>query len=215
MPIPLTPMKNLRLITVFLLFAVIGCAQKPDETDNETEYVKLWFGYTTYSEEIQAVAYERMKKIRAEIKSLGDHPWAGEYHELPSGGMEPSRMFLAAPKSGFLYTCQHCTGMYDLNYGDITREQDTLHFTFMLPREKKDMVFEDKEYVPASWQGVCYLIPPGDVIDFCVSPKESRQWRRMSTEDLYEEMRHPKKKTSELPIPPEQFKLDVQKRQTV
>ena len=215
-------MKILRLLTVFLLFAVLGCAPKPDETvseepDDETEYNELWFGSTPYSEEIQAAAKERLKKIRAEIKSLGKHPWAGKYFDgCYMGGGD----LLMAPKSGFLYIGYNCTGIDGLNYGDITQKQDTLHLTSTFPRgedeEKYHHYHVATEYVLVPWGEACYLVRPCDIIHFCTDLRGiPLPWRRGAPEDYIKEFMNQKENPADLPIPPEQFKLTVQKHPIV
>src|ERR1700730_15103618 len=74
-----------------------------------------------FSTQAENEARARKGKIQAEIKGLGEHPWAGEYYE--GDGLGVGISLSLAPESGFVFEWHGCMGVYDRNYGELRRRQ--------------------------------------------------------------------------------------------
>ena len=119
-----------------------------------------------FSKEAQAEAEARKEIIMAEIKALGEHPWAGDYYEGDGKGV--NRYLTLAPESGFVFRWRGCLGLYDLNYGIAGQEEDTIQLLFTFKNEPEEG-FEgvDSEFVPVPWGAHVFLVPPEEMIEFC------------------------------------------------
>lgn len=102
--------------------------------------------------------------ILDEIKSLKDHPWAGEYY--CGDGLGVNISVVVAPKSGYLYEWHGCGGLYDRNYGPVACINGRLQLTFRLPKRESSSGIAD-ELIPVRWGPRRYLIAAEDMVRFC------------------------------------------------
>lgn len=118
-----------------------------------------------YTPEADAAAKQFAQQIKAEVESLGNHPWAGEYYH--GDGLGVNVTFMLAPQSGFLFEWHGCLGLYDRNYGEIacTNGMVTLSFTFS--NERRGFQGIADAFIPVPWGDRMYLIPSDDIIGFC------------------------------------------------
>jgi len=71
-----------------------------------------------------------------------------------------------APHSGFTFTWNGCLGLYDLNYGDISIENETITLNFAYPKEREGFQGIAPQLVPIRWGQRHYLIPVDRMVDF-------------------------------------------------
>jgi hypothetical protein len=123
------------------------------------------FWVTKHSEAATTRAAELRDEIRAELKALGDHPWAGEYYEGDGMGVNVSLML--APKAGYLFEWHGCMGLYDRNYGKITDSNGRLRLSFTFRNVRRGFQGIAPEFNPVAWGERKYLIPADGVVGFC------------------------------------------------
>ena len=139
-------MKNCRSITLLycICFSVCAVAQVP-QTDR-------------FSEETETRANQLREKLKAEIASLQDHPWAGEYYEGDGLGVNVS--FIVAPANGYLFEWHGCLGLYDRNFGEVKYADGLLTLTCAFPNETAGFQGIAQQFVSISWGKRVYLVPP-------------------------------------------------------
>lgn len=114
--------------------------------------------------EAEAVAKTRLAKINAEAAKLKDHPWAGHY--FMGDGLGLNIDLTLAPDSGFVYEWRGCLGLYDRNWGKVTRTDKGLELAFELPNAKSGIRLPST-LVPVRWGKRVYLVSADDIVDFC------------------------------------------------
>jgi hypothetical protein len=139
------------LAILVLATAVAVCAQK-QPTDK-------------WSPQVKEVATKMSQAIREEIKSLKDHPWAGEYYEGDGLGMNIS--LAIAPKSGYVFAWHGCGGLYELNYGPVDWKNEQVRLSTIPPNKTGDFFRVFESLIPVTWGPRRYLIPADRMIDFC------------------------------------------------
>lgn len=107
------------------------------------------------------------EKIRQEIQSLTNHPWAGRYYEGDNLGSK--RSFIIAPEQGFVFEWGGCLGLYDRKHGAVSETQGLIHLTFALPNQREEHVGIANDLYVVRWGNRRYLIPTNDMIGFCNS----------------------------------------------
>lgn len=110
-------------------------------------------------------ATERKEKIRAEIKALPDHPWAGEYYA--GDGLGVGTTLAVAPDAGYVFEWHGCLGLYDRNYGVANWEAGRLRLSFTFENKQKGFQGIAPELVPVAWGPRHYLVPTAEMIEFC------------------------------------------------
>lgn len=125
--------------------------------------------------EAEKSAKSRKAAIANELKSLGDHEYAGDYYFGDGLGVNVS--FSISPNSGYVFEWHGCLGLYDRNYGSITREGDhvRLHFTF--PNNQEGFEGISPKFLVVRWGPRHYLIPSGKVVEFCNAVNEGSEPR--------------------------------------
>jgi hypothetical protein len=104
-------------------------------------------------------------KITAELKTLGDHPWAGSYYQGDGRGV--NQRIILSPKAGFVFTWHGCLGLYDRNFGDVRQENDTLTLKLAYPNSRKGFQGIASDLVLIRWGERRYLVAVDEVIEFC------------------------------------------------
>ncbi len=66
------------------------------------------------SSDAEKTAKKLQEQIAKEVKTLRNHPWAGEYYA--GDGLGVNTFLTIAPKSGFVFEWHGCLGLYDRNY---------------------------------------------------------------------------------------------------
>jgi len=117
------------------------------------------------SKEAEAAAERLRGKIRDEVKSLGEHAWAGEYYY--GDGLGVNVAFMLAPRAGYVFEWHGCLGLYDRNYGKVSYSNGAIHLQFTYPNQRRGFGGIAPELVPVSWGERTYLIPADDVVGFC------------------------------------------------
>jgi hypothetical protein len=117
------------------------------------------------SEGAERDAKERRTRIQAEIKQLGDHPWAGEYYS--GDGMGVNVTLVIAPNAGYVFEWYGCMGLFDRNFGTATEANNKIRLSFTFPNKREGFQGIAEEFIPVSWGPRRYLIPPGEMIGFC------------------------------------------------
>ena len=144
-------MRKLLLLAI-LCACVSGCAT----TDrNEAKQ----------SDEAAKTAANLREKIHQELKTLQDHPWAGEYYE--GDGLGENVSLSIAPEAGYVFEWHGCLGVYDRNYGSVAFTNGKLRLSFTFKNERKGFQGIAQNFIPVPWGKRAYLIPADDVIGFC------------------------------------------------
>lgn len=107
----------------------------------------------------------RRDRINAELRKLPDHAWAGTYSFGDGLGVNVS--LTLCPTSGFVFNWHGCLGLYDRNYGDVTRKGETLALGFTHPNVRKGFQGLAPELIPVAWGERRYLIPADEIAKFC------------------------------------------------
>ncbi|REK11910.1 MAG: hypothetical protein DWQ37_12875 [Planctomycetota bacterium] len=113
--------------------------------------------------------------IEAELTNLGDHAWAGSYYYGDGLGVNVS--LILSPESGYVFEWHGCLGLYDRNYGDVTRDGDRVRLQFEFENDQQGFSGISPELLPIRWGDRHYLIPPGDVVAFCNAVNDGREPR--------------------------------------
>lgn len=117
------------------------------------------------SDQADKTAARLGEAIKDEIKTLGDHEWAGEYYQGDGLGVNVS--MILAPNSGYLFEWHGCLGLYDRNYGTVVLRQGRLRLSFTFANKRQGFQGIAEEFIPVSWGDRKYLIPSDDVVGFC------------------------------------------------
>src|SRR5580658_2242417 len=83
----------------------------------------------------ERAAEDRRTRIQAEIKQLGDHPWAGEYYT--GDGLGENVSLLIAPSTGYVFEWHGCMGLYDRNFGTATETNSRIRLSFTFPNKRE------------------------------------------------------------------------------
>jgi len=129
-----------------------------------------------FSTRAENEADARKRKIEAEHKELGEHPWAGKYYEGDGLGVGVSLWI--APKSGFVFEWHGCLGVYDRNYGPVSVADKKLQLSFTFPNTREGFQGLSPELIPVSWGQRRYLVPPDRIVDFCNSVNAGNEPRK-------------------------------------
>ncbi|MFH1038275.1 MAG: hypothetical protein V1789_06375 [PVC group bacterium] len=144
-------MKTCPLLSILSLIALTAFAGSSDDSK--------------YSDEAENTAKVLREKIPAEIKTLGDHAWAGEYYHGDGRGVNVS--LLLAPKSGYLFEWHGCLGLYDRNYGAVSEANGRIRLDFTFENKREGFQGIAEEFIPIPWGPRRYLVPADDVVGFC------------------------------------------------
>jgi hypothetical protein len=118
-----------------------------------------------YTPEAEQAETALRTKIKAELETLGDHPWAGNYYQGDGKGV--NQRILLSPKAGFVFTWHGCLGLYDRNRGEVHQGKDTLTLNFAYPNSRKGFQGIAPEMLLVAWGERKYLIPSDEVEEFC------------------------------------------------
>jgi hypothetical protein len=146
---------------------------------------------------------ESREKIAEEIKTLGEHPWAGEYYKGDGLGVNISLSI--APKAGYSFQWRGCLGLYDQNYGAVAEKDGRLHLSFMLPNKRSELRGVTEELVPVTWGERKYLVPTNEFIEFCNQINCGREPRDAVHGRCLLRRGDEKKKVTGLPSVPKEF----------
>ncbi len=127
-------------------------------------------------------AKELRAKIRAELKKLGEHEWAGEYYA--GDGLGVNTWVAIAPESGYVFEWHGCLGLYDRNYGAVTWTNGRVRLSFTYNNQRKGFQGIAPELVPIAWGPRRYLVPTDEIIGFCNEVNQGRE-ARTSTRGTY------------------------------
>ena len=128
------------------------------------------------SESNRAIISEKRQKISAEIAQLQDHPWAGQYYF--GDGLGTNVTLTLAPENGFTITWFGCLGLYDQNHGTVAMNGNRIKFSFAFDVESGYTGNYASEYMPIRWGERLYLIPPGEIVQFCNAINSGNEPRR-------------------------------------
>lgn len=118
-----------------------------------------------YTPEAEQAEKDRRSKIEAELRTLADHPWGGNYYQ--GDGLGVNQRIVLSPKAGFVFTWHGCLGLYDRNSGEVREEKDTLQLKFVYPNSRKGFQGIAGEMVRIPWGDRRYLVPADEVAEFC------------------------------------------------
>ena len=144
-------MKTRSIGGILFLCAAVSLAGDPDDAKR--------------SDEADKTAKQLQERIRAEVKSLGDHAWAGEYYQGDGLGVNVS--FLLAPGAGYVFEWHGCLGLYDRNYGSLTFTNGRIRLSFTFKNERKGFQGIAEDFTPVPWGNRRYLVPSDEIIGFC------------------------------------------------
>jgi hypothetical protein len=126
------------------------------------------YGSEKLSKTNQITVKKRADIVKAELKTLKNHPWAGTYsHSINPGA---ARQIVIAPKAGFAYTSiSTCLdSLMDQNYGDVTWKDGRLKLLPTLENDGRGFEWAT-EYFLIPWHDQYFLVPADEIIDFCNS----------------------------------------------
>lgn len=103
---------------------------------------------TKFSSKAARNSLARTQSIKAELKDMGEHPWAGEYYE--GDGLGTKIALLIAPKNGFVYKWHG--GVDSTTVTTAKCESRTAHFICLAHSEKtkRDSADLRTSYVPSN-----------------------------------------------------------------
>jgi hypothetical protein len=155
------------------------------------------------SEKAQRSADAQRKVILAEIATLKDHQWAGDYYKGDGLGVNVS--FAIAPRSGYVFEWHGCLGLYGLNYGSMvcTNGRITLSFTY---RNADGFAGISPELIPVSWESRHYLVPANDVVGFCNAVNHGLEPRAVAYGSYLLRRGDEKNEATGVPNVPEQYR---------
>jgi len=151
----------------------------------------------------QVIVQSKRQKIEAEIATLKDHPWAGEYYFGDGRGANAS--LTLAPKNGFTVTWHGCLGLYDQNYGTVDWDGDTIRLSFTFEIQRGYIGRYASEYRPIRWGERVYLIPSNEIIAFCNAINSRNEPRDWVHGDFFLRWGDEKKEAKGKPELPEEF----------
>jgi len=137
-----------------------------------------------FTDEAEAAAKQLRERIQAEVAATPGHPWAGEYYMGDGLGVNVSVWI--APKAGYVFHWHGCLGLYDRNYGAVTESNGVLRLSFTFPNEQKGFQGIAGEFVLVPWGERRYLIPTGELAEFCNSYNSGRIKFRSGHDELDE-----------------------------
>jgi hypothetical protein len=157
-----------------------------------------------HSKQAEETAKKLRRQIEEEIKTLGNHPWAGDYYF--GDGMGVNVLLILAPKSGYLFEWHGCMGLYDRNYGAVTEIKGRLRLSFTFANKPKGFMGIAEQFIPVSWGDRKYLIPADDVVGFCNAMNGGREPRKKVHGFYLLRFADEKKEAKGLPLLPQEFK---------
>ena len=182
----------------FLSAATLCLAVACSDADTERAYLdKL-------SDKAEKTAAMFREKIRAEIKTLKRHDWAGEYYE--GDGLGENVSLILAPNSGFLFEWHGCMGLYDRNYGTVSLNKGKVRLVFTLPNKRRGFQGIAQELTPIAWGERKYLIPSDDIVGFCNEVNDGSEPRKGMHGSCLLRKGDEKKEVKGLPTVPADFK---------
>jgi hypothetical protein len=105
----------------------------------------------------------RAERARAEIATLRDHAWAGEYYE--GDGLGANIRLVVAPRTGVAATWHGCLGLYASGEGGVIEHPDG-HLTFDFgPRHADELEFA-RDVLPVRWGSRRYLVSTDELVRF-------------------------------------------------
>jgi hypothetical protein len=153
---------SFRTLTVLLALVALvagACADEPDDRKR--------------SKEAEKTAEKMRGEIQAEIKTLANHPWAGDYYCGDGLGLNLS--LVIAPKAGYVFEWHGCVGLVDRNYGALSEKDGRLHLVRTFTNNPKVSKGIAPEWVPVAWGSRMYLVPADEMIDFCNAVNEGSE----------------------------------------
>jgi hypothetical protein len=202
-------MKKIFLCAVALFLAAVAqsnSAEPKSETKSTKETVENVDQADTDKHSAQAETMAKMLRgqIRNEIKTLGNHAWAGEYYHGDGLGVNVS--LILAPKAGYVFEWHGCMGLYDRNYGAVTWATGRLRLSFTFPNKREGFQGIAGEFVPIAWGDRKYLVPADGIVGFCNNVNDGSELRTSSL-GLYLLQRGDEwKKVNGFPAVPDKFK---------
>jgi hypothetical protein len=124
------------------------------------------FGMACAASSQAALNTMRASPIGAEIEKIGpEHPWAGYYY---FGDKLAINLYLAiAPQSGYAFEWHGCLGKYGQGEGKILDTNAPLRLSGNVFALFSEMHSSNSIVIPVRWGERRYLIPSGDMIEFC------------------------------------------------
>ncbi|QDT03870.1 hypothetical protein K227x_22550 [Rubripirellula lacrimiformis] len=110
---------------------------------------------------------ERIADAKAEIASLPDHPWAGEY--CAGDGLGMNLRLWVAPRVGAAFQWHGCLGLYEQNFGTIESNGRYLSIDWRI--EYDDPYVTDTRYIVTPFRNSIFLVPAQDVHRFCLAAR--------------------------------------------
>ncbi|MGL6197044.1 MAG: hypothetical protein ACRC2T_19705 [Thermoguttaceae bacterium] len=144
---------------------------------------------------------EKLEKITAEIGSLNDNSWAGEY--FYGNGRSANVTLTLAPKSGFTYTWRGCMGICDQNFGEVTSDNEKLTLHCVL--ENESSIPCPEELIPIRWNDRHYLIQVDKIDEFCDAINAGFEPRDEKLGRFFLKTGDENKKTTGFPELPEKY----------
>jgi hypothetical protein len=118
--------------------------------------------------------YDRRERlILEELATLKGDEWSGEYSY--GNNLSRNQRLLIAPKSGFVFTSFTHRGIYDRNYGEIERTDNSFKLTFKFPNYRGIGEWMGEELLLVRWGELHYLIASDGVVDFCNAINAGRE----------------------------------------
>jgi hypothetical protein len=153
---------SFRTPTVLLALVVLAAGACADEPDDRK-----------HSKEAEKTAEKMRGEIQAEIKTLANHPWAGDYY--CGDGLGVNLSLVIAPKAGYVFEWHGCLGLYDRNYGAVSEKDGRLHLVRTFTNNPKVSKGIAPEWVPVAWGSRTYMIPADEMIRFCNAVNEGSE----------------------------------------
>ena len=127
-------MKNALLLLVLMSCSVPGQTEEPPK-QNRSEDARKELEKLRKQLEEKGLFLDRddnkiqklQEPIEIELKTLSDHPWAGEYYL--GDGLDNNYMSIA-PHAGFLYMHRGDIGLCYANYGAVVERDGKLRLSF-------------------------------------------------------------------------------------
>ncbi|MCB9916471.1 MAG: hypothetical protein H6828_15190 [Planctomycetes bacterium] len=117
-----------------------------------------------FSADAEAEQARRDAALEQELAGAELPAWAGRYYYGDGTGVNVS--LALAPRAGFSFRWNGCTGLYDRNYGPLRDEAGVLHLAPTFPNDRKGFRGTATELRPVRWGARRYLVEESRLGEF-------------------------------------------------
>jgi hypothetical protein len=113
-------------------------------------------------------------RIKAELKTLPNHDWAGEYYM--GDGLGACITLLLSPKSGVTYQWDSDLGLRDQNKGAVSANGQRMEFKWAYSDTEEDEL--ESDFLLVRWGERRYFVEVNRILSFCLDIEQKREPRK-------------------------------------